>query len=135
MISTIGTSIYISERGGDWVKLEGYAGGLSLGISTNALPLDGYSDGLPRFTKGNSNGMSSAIAFRNVDGDPGQELLRYMSGLNHDGIGSVKIVKPQGGTIIAEGIFLGSVGNAWDGVSYQGHTVTFNQVEPEIYEN
>lgn len=132
MLSTCETQVYIADQSGAWILLDGYVGGLSLGITSSAVQLDGDVDGIPKFIKGNSAGTTSAIAIRTIAGDEGQNLILRLCSHDDDGLGFVKIVKPQGGAFTANGIFLSAVGNVWDGQAYQGYTVTFTQIDPEI---
>lgn len=123
--------VYISDRIGSWVLLNGYAGGLNLGVTVETVQREGDSDGMTRFFKGNRAGAQSQIAVYTIEGDPGQELARFLAGDDSDGFGSIKIELPQGGSIAAEGLFHGVTRNPFDPDNYQGFLFNFTQNEPE----
>ena len=66
MLANAGTTIKIRRAGGSWVVLAGYAGGLGLGVTSEALARDGDDDGMLRVLKGNASGSISQIDRKSV---------------------------------------------------------------------
>lgn len=134
MHTASGSLVYVCEDGGPWAELKGYAGGLNIGMSVSLAEKGTDDDGIARYVKGNSSGSVSQLSFRIIDDDPGQELVIKLCEHDHHGVGSIKLVRPQGGSVIASGLFHGAMNNPFDPDVYQGYLATFTQIEPETYE-
>lgn len=131
METTNGIKVYVSRCGTEWHQLNGYAGGLQLGMSSSMSETDTDPDGVSRGVKGNSAGPSSQLSFREIAGDAGQEIALLLGSHDHDGAGFVRTVRPSGVTTTAEGLFLSAMPNPYDPGVYIGYTVAFTQTEKE----
>ena len=131
MSANAGTTIKIRRAGGSWVVLAGYAGGLVLGVTSDAIARDGDDDGMLRVLKGNASGAISSMSIRLIEGNAGQELLRDLSEFDDGGLGGVRIEYPQGLIVEADGLFNGLTENLVNGDTYQGFTASFTQNEIE----
>ena len=132
MSANAGTTIKIRRAGGSWVVLAGYAGGLGLGVTSEALARDGDDDGMLRVLKGNASGAISQMAIRLIEDNAGQDLLRDLSEFDDDGLGGVRIEYPQGLIVEADGLFHGLIENPVNGDTYQGFMASFTQNEIEV---
>ncbi len=127
-----GTQVFVSGDGVSFIPLLGYAGGLQFGMSEELADRQGFDDGIARQRKVGSQGASSEIAVRRIDGDAGQALVRSLTPLTADGRGYMRAEYPDGRVLTAEGLFHSLTENTIDAGEYVGFTFTFSQQEPEV---
>lgn len=74
-----------------WVRLNGYASGLALGMEGSSAEVEDVASGLNLSASGLASGRDSEIAYRTITGDDGQTLVNTILAIC-SGAASVKVI-------------------------------------------
>jgi hypothetical protein len=125
----------------DWVRVNGFTGGLQLGFEAENIDIPDIASGITLGAKGMRSGVDSEMSFRRIEGgDEGQDDLKAAA----DGCGGVggaiKIISadcnspaaPGDRVQYAQGYFHSFKEMEIEEGSYEGATVNFKQNQPTV---